>query len=56
MGVISAGVTLGFLADLFGLRGMFMIAAGMGFSAALFFMLTIQSEVGRSVRWTLIGK
>jgi len=56
MGVISAGVTLGFLADLFGLRGMFLIAAGMGFASALFFMLTIQSEVGRSVRWTLIGK
>ena len=36
MGVISAGVSLGFLADLFGLRGMFMIAAGMGFAAALF--------------------
>jgi MFS family permease len=56
MGVISAGVSLGFLADLFGLRGMFMIAAGMGLAAALFFMLTIQSQVGRSVRWTLIGK
>jgi len=56
MGVISAGVSLGFLADLFGLRSMFMIAAGMGFAAALFFMLTIQPRVGRSVRWTLIGK
>ena len=56
IGVISAGVSLGFLADLFGLRGMFMIAAGMGIAAALFFMLTIQSQVGRSVRWTLIGK
>lgn len=56
VGVISAGVSLGFLADLFGLRGMFMIAAGMGFAAALFFMLTIQSRVGLSVRWTLIGK
>ena len=56
IGVISAGVSLGFLADLFGLPGMFMIAAFMGFAAALFFMLTIQSQVGRSVRWTLIGK
>jgi len=37
------------------LPGMFMIAAGMGFTAALFFMLTIQPQVGRSVRWTLIG-
>ncbi len=55
IGVISAGVSLGFLADLFGLPGMFMIAAGMGFTAALFFMLTIQPQVGRSVRWTLIG-
>ena len=56
MSVISAGVTLGFLADFFGLRGMFMIAGGMGFAAALFFMLTIQPMIGRSVRWTLIGK
>ena len=56
IGVISAGVSLGFLADLFGLRSMFLIAAGLGLAAALFFMLTIQSRVGLSVRWTLIGK
>jgi MFS family permease len=56
IGVISAGVSLGFLADLFGLRGMFMIAAGMGLAAALFFMLTIQPGIGLSARWTLIGK
>jgi sugar phosphate permease len=56
IGVISAGVSIGFLADLFGLRGMFMIAAGIGFTAALFFMPTIQSQIGRSVRRTLIGK
>ena len=56
IGVISAGVSLGFLADLFGLRGMFMIAAGMGFAAAIFFMLTIKSHLGLSVRWTLTGK
>ena len=56
IGVLSAGVSLGFLADLFGLSGMFMISAVMGLAAALFFMLTIQSRVGRSVRWTLIGK
>ena len=41
---------------LFGLRDMFMIAAGIGIAAALFFMLTIQSQVGRSMRWTLFGK
>jgi len=35
---------------------MFMIAAGMGFTAALFFMLTIQPQVSHSVRWTLTGK
>jgi MFS family permease len=56
IGVISAGVSLGFLADFFGLRGMFLIAAGLGIAAALFFMLTIQPQVGRSVRWTLTGK
>ena len=56
IGVLSAGVSLGFLADLFGLRDMFMISAVMGFAAALFFMLTIQPRVGISVRWTLIGK
>ncbi|MBW2178208.1 MAG: MFS transporter [Deltaproteobacteria bacterium] len=56
VGVISAGVFLGFWADLFGLRGMFMLAAGLGLVAALFFMLTIQSKVGRSMRWTLTGE
>lgn len=56
LGVISAGVSLGFLADLFGLRSMFMIAAGLGLAAALFFMLAIQSPWGRSIRWTLTGK
>lgn len=56
IGVLSAGVSLGFLADLFGLKAMFMISAAMGFAAAIFFMLTIQSRVGLSVRWTLIGK
>lgn len=56
VGVISAGVILGFLSDLFGLRSMFMIAAGLGLSAALFFLITIQPRIGRSIHWTLTGK
>lgn len=56
VGVISAGVTLGFLADLFGLRGMFLIASGLGIGSAIFFMLAIQPRIEHSVRWTLTGK
>jgi len=56
LGVVSAGVSLGILADLFGLREMFMVTAGLGLSAALFFMLTIQPRIGTSIRWTLTGR
>ena len=56
VGVISAGVSLGFLADLFGLREMFVIAAGLGVAAALFFLLAIQPGMGRSIHWTLTGR
>jgi len=55
-GVLSAGVSLGFLADLFGLRVMFLSAAIIGLLAAVFFMLTIQPTYGQSIRWTLVGK
>jgi len=56
VGVISAGVTLGFFSDLMGLRSMFLLAALMGLAAAIFFMLAIQPRVGPSLRWTLTGK
>jgi dipeptide/tripeptide permease len=55
-GVISAGITLGFLADLVGFRGIFQIAAGLGLASAIFFMLAIQPLVASAVRLTLTGR
>lgn len=56
LGVLMAGISLGYMADLFGLRAMFLRTALLGLFAALFFMMAIQPGCGRSVRWTLTGK
>ncbi len=53
-GVITAGIILGFIADLTNIRDMFMITAGGGFACLVIFSLLIQKGVKESLRWTLL--
>lgn len=56
VGVIVAGVLLGFVADLSGIREMFMITAAGGLICLIIFSLIIKKGVGRSLQWTLLFK
>jgi MFS family permease len=55
-GVLSAGVVLGYLADLVGFSLMFLCLAGVGLLAVFIFMVTIKPGCFRSLNWTLRGK
>lgn len=55
-GVIVAGVILGFIADLTGLREMFMITAMAGFICLIIFSLFIKKGFGKSLQWSLLPK
>ena len=55
IGMIIAGITLGFFADLYGLRSMFLISAGIGLLAAIIFMLFILPGYKKSICWTITG-
>lgn len=53
IGVITAGVILGFIADLTGIRQMFAIVAAGGFLCLLLFSLMIQKGIKNALQWTL---
>lgn len=55
-GVITAGIILGFIADLTNIREMFMITAIGGFACLFIFSLLIQKSVKASLQWTLLSK
>ncbi len=56
IGVIVAGVILGFIADMAGLRNMFMITAVSGFICLVLFVLFIKKGRKRSLIWALCIK
>ncbi|MCK5837148.1 MAG: MFS transporter [Desulfobacula sp.] len=56
VGVIVAGVLLGFIADLTSIREMFMITAVGGFISLILFSLFIRRGVIKSLQWTLLSK
>ena len=56
VGVIVAGVLLGFIADLTSIREMFMITAVGGFISLILFSLFIRKGVIKSLQWTLLSK
>jgi MFS family permease len=56
VGVIVAGVLLGFIADLTGIREMIMITAIGGFICLVIFSLFIRKGFRRSLQWTLLPK
>ncbi len=53
-GVITAGIILGFIADLTSIREMFMITAVSGFICLVIFSLLIQKGLKESLQWTLL--
>ncbi len=55
-GVILAGVILGFIADLTGIRDMFMITALTGIICLVIFSLFITKGLKNSLHWTLLKK
>ncbi len=55
-GVIVAGVILGVIADLTGLREMFMITAMAGFICLIIFSLFIKKGFKKSLQWSLLPK
>jgi MFS family permease len=55
LSMLSAGVVLGFVADIVGLRNMFLISAGLGILATLFFLLMIRPGCRDSIRWVAMG-
>ncbi len=55
-GVIFAGFILGFIADLFGIREMFVITSIGGFISLVVFSLFIRKGIGTSLKWVLIPK
>ncbi|MBT3387088.1 MAG: MFS transporter [Desulfobacula sp.] len=55
-GVVVAGVLLGFIADLTGLREMFMITAASGFLCLIIFSLFIKKGFRKSLQWSLLPK
>jgi MFS family permease len=56
VGVITAGVILGSIADLTSIREMFMITALGGFICLILFSLLIKKGVKRSLQWSLLSK
>jgi len=56
VGVIVAGVLLGFIADLTSIREMFMITAIGGFICLILFSLFIKEGFRRSLQWALLFK
>ena len=56
VGVIVAGVLLGFIADLTSIREMFMITAIGGFICLILFSLFIKEGFRRSLQWALLSK
>jgi MFS family permease len=55
-GVITAGVILGFIADLTSIREMFMITAVSGFICLIIFSMFIKKGFKRSLQWSLLSK
>ena len=55
-GVIIAGVVLGFIADLTGLRDMFVMTSIGGMICLVIFVTTIKEKVAVSIKWALAGK
>ncbi len=53
VGVIAAGVIMGFVADLAGIRNMFMITAVSGFVCLILFTLSIKEGKRASLAWAL---
>lgn len=53
IGVIAAGVILGFIADIAGIRNMFIITAFSGFICLILFVLFIKKERRQSLVWAL---
>ncbi len=56
IGVIIAGVILGFIADMAGIRNMFMITAVSGFICLVLFVLFIKKGRKKSLIWALCIK
>ncbi len=56
IGVIVAGVLLGFIADLTSIREMFIITAFGGFICLILFSLFIKKGFKRSLQWSLLSK
>ncbi len=56
IGILSAGLILGIVADFTGLRNMFLVSAVFGAVGIVFFTLLIQPGIRRSIGWTLKGE
>jgi MFS family permease len=56
VGMILAGVILGFIADMFGLSTMFYLSAGFGAIILMIFTFNIRPGISKSIAWTLAGK
>jgi MFS family permease len=55
VGVLSAGVLLGIVADFMGLRNMFLFTVVFGAVGIVFFTLLIRPGIRQSINWTLQG-
>jgi MFS family permease len=56
IGVLLAGMILGYFADFMGYSSMFYLAAVLGLLSLIFFTIFVQPGIRYSVRWTIKGK